>query len=240
MEVTASPRRPPRVWLAISAGIPVLGFVTSHNATLLIYTLFIVALLNCQRLSATFARIRLPDAVAFFCAVLISGWLTECFAWLGSYLNRDKTPALFHPQLIPDLILAIGFYGGWALAWLLVLRRWRFTLGQVFVTTGILGIFVEQNGAVVVAIIASLGNPLVAAILALYVFAVYGAIMGLPYLLAGRRLPGAGQHTGWLKYPTILLGMFVAARLVFLVVALLATALHLIPPRQPIWAHPFF
>ncbi|MBA3823926.1 MAG: hypothetical protein H0X24_08525 [Ktedonobacterales bacterium] len=233
-------RRLPRVLLAISAGIPVLGFVASHNATLLIYTLFAVALLNRQRVTAAFAHVRLPGAAKFGGAVLISGWLTECFAWLGSYLNHDKNPALFHPQLIPDLILAIGFYGGWAVAWLLVLRRWQFTLGQVFVTTGLMGIFVEQNGAVIAVIIASLGNPLLAALLALYVFAVYGAIMGLPYLLAGKGVPGAGARTGWLKYLAILAGMFFGAKLLFLVVAVVAMALHLIPPRQPIWEHPFF
>jgi hypothetical protein len=229
-----------RVLLIISGLIPVLGFITSHDATLLIYSLFVVALLNRGRLAAAFARVRLPGAVKFTLAVIVSGWLTEFFAWLGSYLKHDKDPALFHPQLIPDLILAIGFYGGWALAWLLVLRRWRFTLRGVFMVTGFMGIFVEQNGAVLAAIIASLANPLAAFILALYVFAVYGSIMGLPYLLNERDLPATGQRAGWLKYPAILLGMFLGAKLLFLVVALIASALHLIPPRQPIWEHPFF
>jgi hypothetical protein len=229
-----------RILLGISGAIPVLGFVTSHNATLLIFTLFVVALLGRQFVAAAFARVRLPAGVKFVLAIIVSGWLTECFAWLGSYLNHDKNPALFHPQLIPDLILAIGFYGGWAVAWLLVLRRWQFTLGQVFVTTGIFGIFVEQNGAVAAVILASLAIPVQAALLALYVFAVYGAIMGLPYLLAGQSLPGAGERTGWLKYPAILAGMFIGGKVLFLVVALLASPLHLIPPRQPIWEHPFF
>ncbi len=171
-----------RTLLVFSGLIPVLGFVTSHDATLLIYTLFVVALLNRQGLARTFERIQLPINLKFFCALLIRGWLTEFFAWLGSYLKHDRTPALFHPQLIPDLILAIAFYGGWAIVWLLVLRRWRFTLGQVFFTTAFLGIFVEQNGAVQAAIIASLGNPLLAIILVLYICAVYGSIMGLPFL----------------------------------------------------------
>ncbi|HLG76500.1 MAG TPA: hypothetical protein VKX46_08795, partial [Ktedonobacteraceae bacterium] len=165
---------------------------------------------------------------------------TECLAWLGSYLKHVKNPALLHPQLIPDLILAVGFYGGWAVVWLLVLRRWRFTLGQVFILTGLLGIFVEQNGAVIVEIIASLANPLIAAILVLYVFTVYGSIMGLPYLCAENILPCAEKRAGWIQYLIVPCGMFLGETILFLIVWVIASALHLIPPPQPIWEHPFF
>lgn len=230
----------PRIGLVISALIPVLGLLASRNATLLIYTLFVLALFNRKRLSEGFHRVRLKAAVKFIIAVLLSGWLTECFAWLGSYLTHTASPALLHPQLIPDLILALGFYGGWALAWLLVLRRWRFSLLQVFFTTGLLGIVVEQNGVVIVEIIANLANPLLVALLALYVIGVYGATMGLPYLLAEQSLPKRGQRTGWLKYVVILLGMYLGQVTLSLLVAVIAQALQLIPPHQPIWSHPFF
>lgn len=233
-------QRSTRVLLVLSALIPILGLITSRNATLLIYSLFVVTLLNRERLASAFGSVRLPANLKFFLAVVASGWLTEFFAWLDSYLRHVAKPALFHPQLIPDLILAIGFYSGWAITWLIVLQRWRFSLRQVFFATGILGIFIEQDGAVIAAIIASLGNPLLAAILAIYVFVVYGAAMGIPYLLAEKTLVREGRRYGWQKYPVVILGMYLVAKILFLVVAVSATLLNLIPARQLIWEHPFF
>jgi hypothetical protein len=47
--------------------------------------------------------------------LLRTGLGLEAWAWLGSYLMSDPTPYLMHPQLGPDLLLAVGFYGGMAL-----------------------------------------------------------------------------------------------------------------------------
>lgn len=56
---------------------------------------------------------------------------------------------------------------------------------------------------------------LAAALLVLSVFAVYGSIMGLPYLLTEKNLLREGQHSDWLKYPAVLLGMFLGAKIFF-------------------------
>jgi succinate dehydrogenase hydrophobic anchor subunit len=228
-----------RIALVISGLIPVLGLLTDGAASPLIYTLYVLALLNRQRLAGAFARVRLPGGVKYVVVSIISGWLTECFAWLDNYLKRSENPALLHPQLFFDLLLAIGFYGGLGICWWLVLRRWRFTLTQVFLAAGFLGIVVEQDSAVLQAIIANLANPVAAAILALYVLAVYGSAMALPYLLVEKSLH-MGQRSGWLKYPVAIAGMFIACKVGFLLVAFPLSALHLIPPRLPIWEHPFF
>jgi hypothetical protein len=110
----------------------------------------------------------------------ISGALTESIAWGNNYLKAAKEPALFHPQLFADLIIGVGFYGGWALAWWLVLRWFRFKLWEVFVITGLQGIFFEQLGAVFIAMLRHWpANPLLSIIFGLYVFTVHGAAAGL-------------------------------------------------------------
>jgi hypothetical protein len=87
---------------------------------------------------------------------------------------------LLHPQLIPDLILGLGFYGGWALAWLIAFRWFRFTLLEVFLATGLLGIGFEQLGAVFLVMARTfMGNPLQSLIIGAYVFVVYGSAAGL-------------------------------------------------------------
>lgn len=224
-----------RLLLVGSGVLPILLIGT--NAYLLIYTLFVLALLLRSWLVPLVQRIPLRPWIIFVGLVIGSGWVEECLAWTTNYLARNKKPALLHPQLIPDLILALGFYGGWALAWLLVLRRWRFSLPHVFVTTGILGIFFEQNGVVFLSL---LGNPLLGLLLVLLTFPAYGAIMGLPYLLAEKLLARPEQREGWLKYPVVLLLMVAGAVILTFVIGLIALALHVIPPRRPIWEHPFF
>lgn len=119
--------------------------------------------------------------------------------------------------------------------------RWRFTLPGVFIVTGVLGVFIEQSGAVIREIIGmALANPLLAMLLALDIFAVYGSIMGLAYLPLATALQARQRRLGWLKYPVVMALMFLGASFGVIVVDLLAAHAGLIPPRRPIWEHPFF
>ena len=135
-------------------------------------------------------------------------------------------------------------YGGGALAWLLVLRRWRFSLLEMFLTVGLLGIFVEQTGAALVAIAQSLFvNPLASLLFAAFVFVVYGPVIAIPFMLLmllEPQLSGRAMRFGWLKFPAVALLMVTFAVALTAVVGLLASGAGLIPPKQPIWAHPFF
>jgi len=235
------------LWTALvaSAAIPILGLLTGPNTTLLIYTIFVAALLArrpLERLAgALMRRLHLAPETLLVGAILVSGWLTGRLAWLSSSIGRDAHPALLHPQLIPDLILAIGFYGGWALGWLLALWRWQFTLPAVFFATGLMGIFVEQDGAVIRDIAAAaLSNPLLAALIALDIFAVYGSIMGLAYLPLASALRERKRRGGWLRFPAVVALMVVGSVIGLALVGLLASHVGLIPPRRPIWEHPFF
>ena len=61
-----------------------------------------------------------------------------------------------------------------------VLRRYRFTVAEVFLVTGIQGIFFEQLGAVFLMMVRSLAtNPLLSLVFGLYVCAVHGSAAGL-------------------------------------------------------------
>jgi hypothetical protein len=56
--------------------------------------------------------------------------LTDLFAWMNNDLGPAAEPALLHPQVIADLILGPGFYGGWTVARLLAMRWFRSTLAE--------------------------------------------------------------------------------------------------------------
>jgi hypothetical protein len=229
------------ILLFLTALIPVLA-IFGGTSVLLIYTLFVVILLFLRRpLSRAAVAIPLPLPVKFIALTILCGWIVELGAWYENYGRRAPNPALLHPQLIPDLILAIGLYGGGALAWLLVLRRWRFSLLEMFLTVGLLGIFVEQTGAALVAIAQSLFvNSLASLFLAGFVFVVYGPVIAIPYMLLEPQFAGRAVRSGWLKFPAVALLMMIFAVTLTAVVGLLASGVGLIPPKQPIWAHPFF
>jgi len=240
----SEPRRLGRVsrtLLFLTALIPVLA-IFRGTTVLLIYTLFVVILLFLRRpLNRAALAIPLPLAVKFTALTILCGWIVELGAWYENYGRRAPNPALLHPQLIPDLILAIGLYSGGALAWLLVLRRWRFSLLEMFLTVGLLGIFVEQTGAALVAIAQSLFvNPLTSLFLAGFVFVVYGPVIAIPYMLLEPQFAGRATRSGWLKFPAVALLMMILAVTLTAVVGLVASGAGLIPPKQPIWAHPFF
>ncbi len=236
----APPRRRIGRWLlGVSALIPLPGLLTSpHDTMLPIYSLFVSAVFLRRPIEVAAARVRLPRGLAFGLVVLASGLLTETLAWASNYLAGATEPALLHPQLAYDLLLSPVVYGGWALAWPFLMRRWRFSLAEVFTIQGLYGILLEQQGAILRQGLASLPWGV---LLWAYVFLVYGAAIGLAYLPFERRYATEDRRRGWVRLPIAL-----GATLVATVVSSLAwmAVLHLlgitIPGPRPIVEAPFW
>lgn len=230
------------VALILSAAVPLLALFGSPPQTmLLVYTLFAGAVLFRDKLSVRPFPSSRTAATVLGISILFSGLVGESLAWANNYLAKKDPPILFHPQLIPDLILGVGFYGGWAAAWVIVTRRFHFTFKEVFCTTGIMGIAVENNLAVLKAMLAALFvTPLHSLLLGLYVFATYGSMAAIPFVLLDRALETPRQSPHWIKYPVAIVLMFVLAWLFTVLVHLAASPLGLIPPKRSIVEHPFF
>ena len=233
------PHRLRRLVLAMSAVLPLPGLLSSPPDTMLpIYSLFVVAVFARRPIESAAVRLRIPRPIAFAVLILASGLLAETLAWTGSYLARDPEPALLHPQLAYDLLLSPVVYGGWALAWPIVMRRWQFTLAEVFTVQGVYGILLEQQGAVLRQGLASLPWGL---ILWAYVFLVYGSAIGLAYLPFERDYAAEARPRGWIRLPIAL-----GALLLMTIVSSLGWAglLHLagfnIPAPRPIWEAPLW
>jgi hypothetical protein len=238
-EPASRPRPWRRLLLALSALLPLPGLLASPPDTMLpIYSLFVVAVFARRPIEAAAARLRLPRAVSFAALVLLSGLFTETLAWTSSYLARSPEPALLHPQLAFDLLLSPVVYGGWAMAWPLLMRRWRFSLAEVFAVQGIYGVLLEQQGAVLRQGLASLPWGVV---MWAYVFLVYGSAVGLAYLPFEDSYAADGRRGGWARLPAALVVVLLAT-----IVSSLAWAglLHLvgfnIPAPRPIWEAPLW
>jgi len=234
-----APRRTSRLLLGLSALLPLPGLIaTPHDTMLPIYTLFVAAVFVRKPLESAAARLRLPRGLAFGLLVLACGLLAETLAWTGSYLAGDPEPALLHPQLAYDLLLSPVVYGGWALAWLLLMRRWQFRLVEVFTLQGLYGVLLEQQGAV---LRQGLANLPLGIILWAYVFLVYGSAIGLAYLPFERAYAADGRRRGWIRLPIgfgVLLLMTAVSSFGW---GLLLQALHVtVPAPRPILDAPLW
>jgi hypothetical protein len=205
----------PKPLFFISTLLPLLGLLASPpDTTTLIYTIFGAVLLFRHHLAAAYARLPGRPWLKFIITALMVGWLVETLAWLSNHLAGETQPALFHPLLHLDLLLASGFYVGGALAWLLAMRLFRFSLAEAFVAQGIFGVLVEQDGLVFQQGLAALPAGL---LLWAYVFVVYGPCVGIPLALSEKELAHQGQRRGWLRWPLVLAGLWLLTKLSFLV-----------------------
>lgn len=228
--------------LVLTALVPLLGLTSRPpDVMLLIYTVFVAGCLFQRRLAALVGRLPGPLALQLLLGFLIAGALTETLAWTNNFLKAAKEPALFHPQLGADLIIGIGFYGGWAAAWWIAFRWFRFKLWETFVITGLQGIFFEQLGAVFLAMVrAWAANPFLSVLLGLYVFAVHGSAAGLAMVPVLQRLDAPARSRSWLRFPVVIALMVGLAFAGCWLVQAVASLFGGLPPKRDIIEHPFW
>lgn len=237
--------------IAIS-GIIALGFMLIPNAIGL-YAIFALAYTQRERLTVHY-----PDhlLIRFVLTVLLSVGIMESLDWARYYYTGVAVPPLYHPQLIPNLLLAATIGVGWALAWYLVSRRYPFTLLQVFVIHGLYGVLTEENGA----ILAKGGENLPeSAIFWGYTFLIYGAMMALAYLpyrevfahipfifktetenKASNDHQADPRQDSLLKYVIILPALYLMSRITYFVLGAILVFLNLLPDPASIFDRPYW
>lgn len=175
-------------------------------------------------------------AVRLLLATLISTSILEIGAWLDNFIKNSPEPALFHPQLIPDLIIGVGVYAAWWLAWWLMLRSYRFTALQVFIIMGLYGVLIEQQGKV---FLAGLGSFPWGLAPWLFVAVAYGSTMGLAFILACDSFNAL--RDGWLKYPLVWVALIILTLVIATGWGFVLRQAHVIPPQKlpmqeyPLW-----
>lgn len=194
--------------LVISA-ILSFGLLFSKNPLFIVlaYPFFVLVYLFQKPLSFAIKIIPLPVWLKFFLVTeFIALGVFEFLSWFTNYSANDPNAVkhLFHPQLFPDLFIGIGFYASWPLAWWFLLRRYRFSLREVFFTHGIYGMFIEQRGQVLINSLQLLPDGF---IFLLLLVLVYGGTMGASYVLISLT---QGKKSPWYKYAVALAVLFLA------------------------------
>ena len=231
-----------RFLFPVSVLIPLLGLLAYPPETMaLLYSIFGLVFLFRKDARNLYKHVPGPDAFKLVVLFLLTGVLTESLAWTNNYVKAAEEPALFHPQLIPDVIIGVGFYGGWALAWLIVLRCYRFTVPEAFIITGLQGIFFEQLGAVfLVMLTISMQNPFASLFFGVYVFAVHGSIVGIALSPVIDETKSAARSSHWMRFPVAVILMVGLAFTGCAIVNWVADLFGGLPPRQSIVEHPLW
>ncbi|MCS7091961.1 MAG: hypothetical protein NZM26_01250 [Patescibacteria group bacterium] len=169
-----------QILIIIVSSIPVFLVLTDNTslsltiASIYGYSWLIKNLL--QRLSD---NTPLPLKLKFILWGTISGMLLEILAIIDNLNLPDSEKVLLNKDTNIDLYLALGFYFAFAFIWSFLANKYDYTSGNIFIISGLCGIFIKQSGA----IFASFN--LIAWI---YVFFVYGSCQALPGLLVENQL----------------------------------------------------
>lgn len=224
------------ILFALSGFVPL--FAGIGNPTLG-YSLFVLFYILRSKITTFIERIQLSIQLKFgLLVMLFSLGILESLSWLGEYLAKSETPALFHSQLIPDLIVTSGFYFGHVIAWLILLKFFKFSLEQVFITQGLYGVLAEGNGAIFMQGLVTL--PL-GIFLWLFVFFAYAPAVGTAYLLTENQFKQSmnPQRNPWIKYSLAIILLFLIS---YGIIFTWGTFLFdkVLPATKPIWEAPFW
>jgi len=176
-------------WLLLIAGLVALAGGASPIFILSIYVV-VYFWKGLQRWSNGLAVARGP--YFFFLSIIFSG-ITQILVQIAGEHSFSPNPVIHFFQALVIYLCVTG-------AWYLLLRRYQFTVNEVFVLTGLWGVIFENNFIILLSF-----NPL----LWVYIFAVYGACISLPYLLTSEKFGERPRPSGWVR----IVGVFVALTL---------------------------
>jgi hypothetical protein len=235
------------VWLFYASGlIPLLSLFENPPNVILMYSLYVLAYSQRQHLQMRYSAPRLAVVLLLCCLCL------EMLAWWNAYARNEANPNLFHPQLIPDLILSIGVYGAWVLGWMWLSRTFPFSLREGFWLHGLYGILIENFGRVLIAGVVTFPLGIV---LWLYVLVAYGSTVALALLFFSEdkpaltpptsrigfynRLVVLGRRSRWAKWVLTFALVYVGTHLFSLLWGAILALLQYNPSKRPISQQPW-
>ncbi len=183
----------------IIAAIPLL-LIPFMGTTWLIFSIYMLILAHrewfSERMDAFLKKGGFPGLLLIF---LLSGLVLEVLAVIDNLPKPPGERILLHPDPVIDLYLALGYYGGFALAWSITLWKVKLSHKEVFLIAGAFGILFEQTGALLFTF-QIFAWP--------YVFLVYGSYQAIPPLLASKYL-NSRERKEYGKLGKILVGALV-------------------------------
>jgi hypothetical protein len=197
--------------LLFIAGIVLTIFFAITFPMALIFPLWIFVALYRAPLKSMFAG----REGKFLLAGMVFGLLIEVFAILDNIGEpvsvREVT--LFHPQALPDMMVAFFYYLSLIGVWYLFLRKVALPPVAVMIIGGLFGVIVEQQGAMLRAIAE---HGLVGVLMATFVFFVHGLYPMLAYQLTYENFSPDRTPPRWWHWPLAFAVLWLGALLFML------------------------
>ena len=174
----------------------------SGNPMLLIFPMWIFTYLLREPLRRLVRGV--PLSVSFIGSGVFFGLLTEVFAIINNRSLPPEQRILLSPDPMLDLIYGLFYYSLLIATWYVLIRGFTYSKKEVFLLTGIYGIFTEEMGQVFVRIFTV---PVTGLLYAIIVSFVYGIFPMLAYMVSEEKL-GA-------KKSNVIIRFLVAAPVLF-------------------------
>lgn len=174
----------------------------------LVFALGVLGILFQERFNR-WAR-RFSSSLWFLFFGIFFGLLTEGAAILGNIGKPEGERILIDPNPAMDLLYGFFFYGLFIGTWYLLLRRFHFSLKQVFFVSGVFGILTEQfNSAVGPVILLNIfTNPVSGIPMAFLVACIYGIFPTLAYTLTRHTFPEDRSAITTISYGIVMAAFF--------------------------------
>ena len=155
----------------------------SGNPMLLIFPMWIFTYLNREPLRRLVRGV--PFSVSFIGSGVFFGLLTEVFAIVNNRSLPPEQRILLSPDPMLDLIYGLFYYSLLIVTWYVLIRGFTYSKKEVFLLTGIYGIFTEEMGQVFMRIFTV---PMTGLLYAIIVSFVYGIFPMLAYMVSEEKL----------------------------------------------------
>ena len=191
-----------RVLLVFLGLVLIVTGVADNDPMRLIFSMWIFVYLLRDNLVNYFNRFSLP--VAFVGAGVIFGLITEILAIIANSSVQPEQRILISPDPVLDIIYGFFFYFLLMATWYLLLKKIHYSKKEVFLLTGILGLYGEELGQVLIRVFTV---PWVGLFYAIIIVFVYGIFPMLAYLLTEHRFK-AQQRNVFFRWFVACLALF--------------------------------
>jgi len=149
-----------------------------------------------------------PKGIRFIAAGICFGMIVEVLAVFNNINLPAKERILLDSKPAADLVLGFFYYGFVIVSWYFLLRIINFSLLEVFLITGIYGVFAEETGHV---FLRMLTHPLSGGVYAILVMFVYGLFPMLALMVTSDAYPNDRRSSSFGAYLLALVILFVQA-----------------------------
>lgn len=156
---------------------------------MMVFPMWVIVYLFRDRISGILGNLPLP--IAFIGAGVIFGLMTETFAIIDNLSVPHTQRILIDAEPALDLIYGFFYYLMMVTTWYFVLLYHRFSMVEIFLISGLFGIFTEETGAVFLQIFHA---PLYGIFYAIIVMFIYGIFPMLALMVTEGRFENKGTH----------------------------------------------